>query len=85
MSEERGRRERQREQERERERGRDWNGKQRARVRGTVGRKGEIIARNSSPGRCGVEGIIQTLPSLSTLLHLSKRVCESRRSVCVCV
>lgn len=43
---------------RERERGRDWNGKQGARARGTGGREGGMIARNSSPGRCGVEGII---------------------------
>lgn len=40
---------------------------------------GGMIARNSSPGRCGAEGIIQTLPSLSPLPHLSKRVCESPR------
>lgn len=74
MSEERGRRERQR--------GRDWNGKQGARARGTGVREGEMIARKSSPGRCGVEGIIQTLPSLSPLLHLSKRVCVRAVGVC---
>lgn len=82
MSEERGRRD----GKRERERSRDWNGKQGARARGTGGREGEMIARNSSPGRCGVEGIIQTLPSLSPLLHLSKRVgvCarEGERGAC---
>lgn len=39
----------------------------------------KMIARNSSPSRCGAEGIIQTLPSLSPLPHLSKRVCESPR------
>lgn len=55
MSEERGRRER---WKRERERGRDWNRKQGVRARGTGGREGGMIARNSSPGRCGVEGII---------------------------
>lgn len=71
MSKERGRRERGRERQRKHE----------ARVRGTGVREGEMIARNSSPGRCGVEGIIQTLPSLSLLLHLSKRVCESHESV----
>lgn len=43
---------------------------------GSRGRESEggMIARNSSPGRCGVEGIIPTLPALSRLLHLSKRV-----------
>ena len=70
------------ESEREREGYRDSNGKRGAKARGTGGREGEMIARNSSPGRCGVEGIIQTLPSLSCLPHLSKRVCESRLSVC---
>lgn len=40
---------------------------------------GGMIARNSSPGRCGAEGIIQTLPLLSPLSHLSKSVCESPR------
>lgn len=80
MSEERGRRETARERE-ERERSRDGNGKRGAKARGMGGREGEMIARNSSPGRCGVEGIIQTLPSLSPLLHLSKRVCVSHWSV----
>lgn len=54
----------------------------RGRERGAQeGERGEMIARNSSPGRCGVEGIIQTLPSLSPLPHLSKRVgvCERER------
>lgn len=69
--------------ERVRDWGRVWNEKRAARARGIGGREGEIIARNSSPGRCGVEGIIQTLLSLSPLLHLSKRVCESWQSVCV--
>lgn len=31
------------------------------------------IARNASFGRYGAEGIIQTAPSLSSLLHLSGR------------
>lgn len=46
---------------------------------GGGGGEEKMIARNSSPGRCGVEGIIQTLPSLSPLPHLSKSVCESPR------
>lgn len=49
-------------------------------VGGQGGVEGEkMIVRNSSPGRCGAEGIIQTLPSLSPLPHLVKRACESPR------
>lgn len=57
--------------------GRDWNGKQGARVRGSRGGGGgdrKVMARNSSPGRCGAEGIIHTVPLLSPLPHLSERV-----------
>lgn len=55
--------------------------KHEARARGARGGGWRgMIARNSSPGRCGAEGIIQTLPSLSPLPHLSKRVCESPRA-----
>lgn len=66
------------------ERGEERECKHEARARGA--REGgwgvereKMIARNSSPGRCGAEGIIQTLPSLSPLPHLSERMCESPR------
>lgn len=50
MSEERGKKERQR--EREVETGMGSRGQERG------AEEGEMIARNSSPGRCGVEWII---------------------------
>lgn len=69
----------------ETEQERVWDEEQSARERGArEAEAGEIVAGNSSPGRCGVEGIIQTLLSLSPLLHLSKRECESWQSVCAC-
>lgn len=60
-----------------RERGREWNGKQGAKVRGKGGLEGEVIPRNSSPGRDGVESDHpKTFPRyLYPLLHLSKKVC----------
>ena len=61
-----------------RERGEERECKHEARARGARGGGGGgVIAKKSSLSRCGAEGIIQTLPSLSPLPHLPKRVCES--------
>lgn len=69
-------------EEREREREREIQWKHEARVRGTGVREGEMIARNSSPGRCGVEGIIQTLRHYLFFFTCQKE-CVRATSVCM--
>lgn len=67
-----------------RERGEERECKHEARARGARGVwwGGRMIARNSSPGRCGAEGIIRTLPSLSPFPHLAKSVWEPQSETC---